>query len=67
MQYRVAEKVVDVGAGSSVAAFLGISLAQWDLVISIAVGLVAFVAVALAAWLRALKIRAILKEKDKDA
>ena len=58
---------MDVGAGSSVAAFLGISLAQWDLVISIAVGLVAFVAVALAAWLRALKIRAILKEKDKDA
>ena len=67
MQYRVAERAVDVGAGSSVAAFLGISLAQWDLVISIAVGLVAFVAVALAAWLRALKIRAILKEKDKDA
>ena len=67
MQYRVAERAVDVGAGSSVAAFLGISLTQWDLVISIAVGLVAFVAVALAAWLRALKIRAILKEKDKDA
>ena len=61
------EKVVDVGAGGSVAAFLGISLTQWDLVISIAVGLVAFVAVALAAWLRALKIQSILKEKDKDA
>jgi len=67
MQYRVAEKIADVGAGSSVAAFLGISLIQWDLVISIAVGLVAVVAGSLAAWFHALRIRAVLKEKDKDA
>lgn len=67
MQYKVAEKIADVGMGSSVAAFLGMSLAQWDLVISIAVGLVALVAGSLAAWFHALRIRAALKEKDKDA
>ena len=47
---HVQQQIADAAAGVSVASFLGITLAEWETVVNIGVGMVGMIAGIAAAW-----------------
>lgn len=67
---NVQETLADAAAGVSVAAFLGITLAEWEAYINIGVGVIGMVAGAAAAWWhieRAVEARRVRRQRIQQS
>ncbi len=62
--YKFAEKVADVGAGGSVAMFMGLTLTEWDTVMSIALATVGVIAACLAIAFHIMRMRALRRNEN---
>lgn len=64
MPYTFADKVANTAAGGSIAMFMGLTLAEWDTVVSIGLGVVGMVAGCLAVAFHIMRMRALRRETN---
>lgn len=64
LQYKFAEKVADTTAGGSIALFMGLTLAEWDTVMSIALAAVGVIAGCLAIAFHIMRMRALRRSEN---